>query len=123
MERDPRAWLWDVCQAADRVAEFVSGQDFADHLADVKLRSAIERQLEIVREALNNLSREAPELASRIPDARRVIAMRNVLVHAYRNIDNDPVWQTIQVDLPRLRLEAAALLTELGETPQWASAV
>ena len=86
-------------------------------MADVKLRSATERQLEIVGEALNNQSREAPELASRIPDARRVIAMRNVLVHAYRNIDNDPVWQTIQVDLPGLRIEAAALLTELGEIP------
>ena len=117
MERDPRAWLWDVCQAADRVAEFVRGQGFADYLADVKLRSAIERQLEIVGEALNSLSREAPELVSRIPDARRAIAMRNVLIHAYRNIDNEAVWQTIQVDLPRLRLEAAALLTELGEVP------
>ena len=117
MERDPRAWLWDVCQAADRVAEFVRGQAFADYLADVKLRSAIERQLEIVGEALNNLSREAPELASRIPDVRRAIAMRNVLIHAYMNIDNDAVWQTVQVDLPRLRREAAALLMELGEIP------
>jgi uncharacterized protein with HEPN domain len=84
-------------------------------LADVKLRSAIERQLEIVGEALNNLSREAPERVSRIPDAGPAIAIRNVLIHVYRNIDNDAVWQTIQVDLPRLRLEAAALLSELGE--------
>lgn len=43
--------------------------------------------------------------------------MRNVLIHAYREVDNAEVWRTVQDDLPRLREMVAALLSELGEQP------
>jgi uncharacterized protein with HEPN domain len=117
MEHDPRAWLWDVCQAADKIAAFVEGRGFEDYLADAMLRSAVERQFEIVGEALGRLSKEAPELASRIAVRRRAIAMRNILIHGYREVDNEAVWQTAQDDLPSLRAQAAALFAELGEQP------
>lgn len=117
MRHDPRAWLWDVRQAADSIAGFVRGRDFADYVSDLMLRSAVERQFEIVGEALNRLSREAPEIAARLPDLRAAIAMRNALIHAYREVDNATVWQTIHDDLPALRTRVAALLAELGEQP------
>jgi uncharacterized protein with HEPN domain len=69
MDHDSRGWLWDVRRAADDVAEFVQGRGFADYLTDRLLRSAVERQLEIIGEALNRLAREAPEIAARIPDS------------------------------------------------------
>jgi uncharacterized protein with HEPN domain len=59
MQHDPRAWLWDVRQAADSIAAFVQGCSFADYATDLKLRSAVERQLEIAGGALNRLSRES----------------------------------------------------------------
>jgi uncharacterized protein with HEPN domain len=117
MQHDPRAWLWDVRQAADSVAAFVQGRGFAEYIADLMLRSAVERQFEIAGEAVNRLSREAPELAARLPDLRRAIAMRNALIHGYREVDNATVWQIIHDDLPVLRAQVAALLTELGEKP------
>jgi uncharacterized protein with HEPN domain len=67
MQHDPRAWLWDVQQAAERIADFVRGRSFADYLADAMMRAAVERQFEIIGEALNRLSREAAELAALIP--------------------------------------------------------
>jgi uncharacterized protein with HEPN domain len=117
MDHDPRAWLWDVCQAADRIAAFIEGRNFEDYLADAMLRSAVERQFEIIGEALNRLSQEAPELASRIEVRRRAIAMRNILIHGYREVDNEAVWQTAKVDLPALRAQLTALLTEPGDPP------
>jgi uncharacterized protein with HEPN domain len=78
------------------------------------LRSAVERQFEIIGEALNRLSREAPEIAARLPDTRRAVAMRNALIHGYREVDNETVWQTAQADL---RAQAHAVLAELGEQP------
>ncbi|HXA25880.1 MAG TPA: HepT-like ribonuclease domain-containing protein [Acetobacteraceae bacterium] len=117
MEHDPRAWLWDVRRAADSIAAFVESRSFADYAADLMLRSAVERQFEIAGEALNRLSQEVPEVATRLPDLRRVIAMRNALIHGDREVDNATVWQTIHEDLPALREQVQALLVELGEHP------
>ena len=117
MEHDPRAWLWDICQAADKIAAFIQGRGFADYLADAMLRSAVERQFEIIGEALSRLSKEAPALARRIAVLRRAIAMRNILIHGYREIDNEAVWQTAQDDLPGLRAQLTILFAEHGDEP------
>jgi uncharacterized protein with HEPN domain len=73
MQHDPRAWLWDVCRAADSIAAFVQGCSFADYAANLMLRSAVERQFEIAGEALNRMSQEPPEIAARLPDLRGTI--------------------------------------------------
>ncbi|SEQ75235.1 HepT-like ribonuclease domain-containing protein [Lentzea albida] len=74
MRRDPRTYLWDALRAVELLAEFSSGKTFADYEADAMLRSAVERQFEIVGEALNNLSKVSPYLAASMPDLPRVVA-------------------------------------------------
>ena len=59
MDRDPRAYLWDARDSADAIAEFVTGRTLNDYLADRMLRSAVERQFEIVGEALRQLEKTA----------------------------------------------------------------
>ena len=80
MERDPRAFVWDVQQACARIIRFVHGKDLAAYLADELTRSAVERQFEVAGEALARLAKESPALAERIPDYRQVIAFRNVTI-------------------------------------------
>lgn len=53
MQRDPRAYLWDVREAAGAILEFIAGKTFEDYAGDRLLRSAVERQFEIIGEALN----------------------------------------------------------------------
>lgn len=48
MQHDPRAWLWDVRRAGDRIAEYVAARGYDDYLVDSMLRDAVERQLEII---------------------------------------------------------------------------
>jgi uncharacterized protein with HEPN domain len=117
MQHDPRAWLWDARLAVDNIAAFVQGRSFGDYAADLMLRSAVERQFEIAGEALNRLSRETPAIAAQLPHLRRAVAMRNALIHGYREVDNATVWRTIHEGLPALREQVEALLAKLGDHP------
>lgn len=57
------------------------------------LRSAVERQFEIIGESLNRLDRIDPSVAERIDDLPRIVAFRNVLIHGYATIDDRIVWE------------------------------
>jgi uncharacterized protein with HEPN domain len=111
--RREQALLWDVCHAADAVAAFTRGKTLEDYQGDQLLRSAVERQLTILGEALVKISSLSPELAERIPDHGAVIAFRNVLIHGYATIVDETVWGILSRDLPVLRARAARLLEEL----------
>jgi uncharacterized protein with HEPN domain len=63
MRRDPRAYLWDVREAADAIAGFMQGRSYDAHVGDLMFRSAVERQLAIIGEALRQLTRVDQGLA------------------------------------------------------------
>src|SRR4051794_31888214 len=100
MQPEAAAFLWDVRNAADRIATFITGMTVEDYLADELRRSAVERQLEIVGEALNNLRRVDPDTAVLIPDINRVIGLRNVLAHGYAVVDDEVVWAAASARVP-----------------------
>ncbi|MFF5991506.1 HepT-like ribonuclease domain-containing protein [Prauserella flavalba] len=102
MRRDARVYLWDALQAADLLSEFSKGEDFVSYQSDAKLRSAVERQLEIIGEALNQLSKVNTELAAQVPDLGRIVAFRNILIHGYATVDDALVWQVLTERLPVL---------------------
>lgn len=114
MRRDPRTYLWDAVRAAELLAEFSDGKTFEDYQSDAMLRSAVERQFEIVGEALNNLSKVSPELAAAVPDLRRIVAFRNILVHGYASVDDALVWQVLTEKRPQLEEQLRQLLAALG---------
>ena len=115
MRHDVRAYLSDARDAAALICQFVQGRTLADYRADPMLRSAVERQFEIIGEAFNQLAKTAPALAERIPDLRRIVDFRNVLAHAYAIVDDALVWQAVQYNLPALAQTVAALLVELSD--------
>ena len=112
MRPDPRGLLWDAHDAAEAVATFIRGRTLVDYRADRLLRSAVERQCEIVGEALNRLSKVAPDLAARIPGLSQAVAFRNLLIHGYAVVDDAVVWRTAQEDIPVLARHLATLLAE-----------
>jgi uncharacterized protein with HEPN domain len=76
------------------------------------LRFAVERSFAIIGEALVQLVRVDPALAGRITDLRSIIAFRNILVHAYAQVDDKIVWGIVQSKLPLLIREVDALMKE-----------
>ena len=112
MHPDSGKLLWDAQQAAKRVARFAAGKSFAEYCADDYLRSAVERQFEIIGEALNQLSRLDAATAATIEDLPRIVAFRNVLIHGYASVDNRIVWGVVEGSLDSL---LAALDRLLGQ--------
>jgi uncharacterized protein with HEPN domain len=110
LRRDPKSLLWDARDAGAAIANMTAGKSFADFDGDLILRSAVERQFEILGEALNRLDRLDPTLAARIPDLRQIVAFRNILIHGYAVIDRGRVWRAVQDDLPPLRAKLDNLL-------------
>ena len=72
MPREPKAYLHDMRQAASLIAEFTEGLDFDAYAADAMVRAAVERQFEIIGEALGQLAKLDPEIAGRISEHRRI---------------------------------------------------
>jgi uncharacterized protein with HEPN domain len=112
MDPKARALLYDVQQCGILLERFLSGKIFDDYVADPLLRSAVERQLEIIGEALSQLSKIDPANAARVSDYRRVVALRNILIHGYAKVDNRVIWNILEQSLPVLCQQVDALLRE-----------
>lgn len=114
MPRDPRAFVWDARQAVAHLRSFIDGKTWDDYEADALLRSGVERQFEIIGEALNQLSKVLPDAASKIDDLPRIVAFRNILIHGYAMVDDQVVWQVVTTRLEALDQVLAGLAEELG---------
>ena len=77
------------------------------------VRAAVERQFEIIGEALNQLAKLDPALAHRVSDFRDTISFRNLLIHGYAVINHDEVWDAVQTSFRRSRRKGNALLANL----------
>lgn len=110
MRRDARCYLWDALNAAEAVQSFLRGKTYEAFVEDDLLRSAVERQLQIIGEALSQLAKLDPQIADNIPELRRIIAFRNILVHGYAAIDYGTVWRLIEDKLPELQSNLTMLL-------------
>ena len=77
------------------------------------LRSAVERQLEILGEAVKRLQSLDDTLAAQISERQRIIAFRNIIAHGYDGLDDDVVWQVVTEKLPVLVAEAKGILARI----------
>lgn len=100
MRSDPRVDLADLLEAAENVRTFMVGRNRDDYDDDLFLRSAVDRQFEIVGEALNRLRHDDAVVAGRVPDVVKIIGFRNIRIHGYDIVDRDAVWAAITVEVP-----------------------
>ena len=112
MQRDPRAFLWDVREAAQAIRSFTAGLDAKAYVRNELVQAAVERKFEVIGEALNQLTKLDAALAARIPDVPQVVAFRNQLIHGYATVNPDTVWNIAQTALPGLLAAVQRLLDE-----------
>lgn len=105
-----KAHLWDAHQACLALMSFVEGIDVDRFHSNLLVQSAVERQLEILGEALNRLRRTDPEAAAEVPDLDRIIGMRNIIAHEYGVVDHAIVWSVVDTRVPALTGALANLL-------------
>jgi uncharacterized protein with HEPN domain len=112
MPNDPKMLLHDMKQSADRITRYASGRTFEDFVADDYFRSAVERQFEIIGEAMVRLRKVSPDLCTRISNQAKISGFRNALIHNYDGVDHTISWNVIIHHLPILQQELEALLSE-----------
>lgn len=110
MRLEARKLLFDIREAGRLVVRFTEKRSFSDYTVDPMLRSAVERQFEIMGEAFSKLARLDETIASQVADYRRIIAFRNLLIHGYDAIQDDVVWGVVEGKLPDLMLAVERLL-------------
>ena len=110
MRLEAKKYLFDIQRAAALIAEFTSGLSLEEYQTRPMVRAAVEREFEIVGEALAQLIKVDTAVADRIGDRRRIVAFRNILVHGYADVDDQLVWDVITTKLSPLQEEVNALL-------------
>jgi len=103
-----KKYLSDILRAIQLIETFTEEiHNFNDYDTDVKTQSAVERQLAIIGEALNQLRKLRPGV--QIENDKQIVGFRNRLIHAYDSLDNSIVWAIIQRYLNPLKSEIEAL--------------
>lgn len=102
MEHDPKGYIFDILQASKHIQQFTAGKTIDHYKGDILLKSAVERQLTTIGEALNKLKKEAPDLFGQFREAEKIIAFRNVIVHGYDIISDQMVWDIVSTKLDNL---------------------
>jgi uncharacterized protein with HEPN domain len=101
VDRDDRAYLWDMHTAAQAVIDFVQGKTLEEYLNELMLRSAVERQVEIIGDAARRVSPAFRDAHPAIP-WRPITAQRHVLAHDYGEIKHDRIWRVATEHIPKL---------------------
>lgn len=102
--------LEDMRRASQRITRFTTGKTYENFINDELLRSGVERQFEIVGEAMTRLIRRDNKTAEKISDYRKIAGFRNALIHGYDSIDDETSWGIVTLKLPTLMRELDILL-------------
>ncbi len=111
MDEKIKKWLLDMLVCIDRINLFIgSPKEFKSYESNILLQQAVERNLEIIGEAMNKILKELPNIP--ISSKRRIVDTRNKIIHGYDDIEAENIWNIIINYLPTLEKEIKALLNE-----------
>ncbi|MCJ8166470.1 DUF86 domain-containing protein [Pontibacter sp. E15-1] len=109
MKSEIRIWLADIKKAIAEIYQFLPAErNFLLFQKDLKTIRAVERNLEIIGEAINRILNIDPSI--QITHARRIVDTRNRIIHGYDTVSEDIIWAIVIRELPNLELEVDALL-------------
>ena len=92
------------------ISKFTEAKNLDDYNDDLLMRSAVERQLMIIGEALSQAEKTDHGLSKAISNIRRIVNLRNVIVHGYTTVENETIWGILQEHVPKLHEQVKILL-------------
>jgi uncharacterized protein with HEPN domain len=111
MDVNIKTWLLDIQTSIDEIFQFIGDRrDFSAYQRDLKTKKAVERNLEIIGEAVNRILKHEDSFP--IENARGIIGTRNRIIHSYDMISDELIWTIVVKELPSLKVQVDRLLEE-----------
>ncbi|HBE41928.1 MAG TPA: antitoxin [Bacteroidales bacterium] len=112
MDLEIKTWLYDILQSINEVESYFTDrpQKFEEYISDLRTKRAVERNIEIIGEAVNRILKR--DLNFQINNAQKIIGTRNRIAHTYDKITDDLIWSIIINNLPKLKKEVEDLLKQ-----------
>ena len=112
MNNDIKTWLYDILQSIKEIDSYYDNRPriFEEYISDTKTKRAIERNLEIIGEAVNRIYKKDKNF--KLSNVEKIIGTRNRIIHGYDKISDDLIWSIVINHLPILKDEIAGLLNE-----------
>ena len=113
MDNDLKTWLYDILNAIMEIDSFFTETDkqFSTYQNDVRTRRAVERNIEIIGEAMNRIVQKNSEII--ITNSRKIVDVRNRIIHGYDTVSDDIIWGIVIKYLPILKSEIEFHLNEI----------
>jgi len=112
MDSEIKTWLYDILLSISEIESYFEGKPkrFEDYIKDIKTKRAVERNIEIIGEAVNRILKKDVDFY--IDNAQKIIGTRNRIAHGYDKTSDDLIWSIVINHLPKLKSEITALLEE-----------
>ena len=112
MDERVEKWLYDIRFSIEEIESFLEKTEktYASFKLNLMLKRAIERNLEIIGEAINRILTRQPDIE--ISNARKIVNLRNLVIHSYDSISDEIIWSIVINNLPALKIEVLKLLND-----------
>ena len=111
MENNIKTWLEDIARCIEEIQTFLPEEKtFSNFQNDLKAQRAVERNLEIIGEAVNRILKSGSQIS--ISNARKIVDTRNRISHGYDSVSEDIIWAIVVQDLEKLHDEVSELLKQ-----------
>lgn len=111
MDIELKVWLFDILNAINEIDSFLLDiSEFGNYQNDIKTKRAVERNLEIIGEAMNRIL--VKDNSIQLSNVRKIVDTRNRIIHGYDTVSDEILWRIINNHLPILRVEIEQLLHE-----------
>ncbi len=112
MDNEIKTWLYDILNAIHEIESFIEDKpkSFIHYQSDLRTKRAIERNIEIIGEALGRILKIRSEII--ITNSRKIIDTRNRIIHGYDSVSDEVIWGIVVRHLPLLKDEVESLLEE-----------
>lgn len=112
MKKDVKIFLEHILESINLIEEYVKDKDKSEFLESTQLQDSVIRRVEIIREAIKNIPDEVKEAHSIIP-WKKIIGMRDILIHQYFGVDLNLTWKLIEEDIPELKKQIVFIKDQL----------
>lgn len=114
MDERIEKWLYDVKQSTDEIDNYFAGKEknFSEYQKNIILKRAVERNLEIIGEAVKRILQKDSTYENKIRSAKNIIGLRNQIIHAYDSISDENIWAILINHLPKLKEDVAKMFAE-----------